>query len=133
MNYMPGVAKMLSVEINEKFNIIQVEDQERRMNNPFWFEEEFGIFNKEGRCSDGVILALLSGVYEIKKLPWRPVFGEKYWYVKEDGQIREKVWHGHDIAFYRYNAGNCFRTAEEITPGIKENILQEMKGKYDNG
>ncbi|MDD3123935.1 MAG: hypothetical protein PHC62_10600 [Candidatus Izemoplasmatales bacterium] len=48
------------------------------------------------------------------------------------GVIRSTNWLGYAVDYYYYNARNCFRTEEEITDEIKQRILQEMKGKYEN-
>ena len=78
------------------------------------------------------ITQILRGVIEIEKLPWKPKEGECYYAVLHNGSIDFFRWGSKWPHYYCYNSGNCFRTKEEITPEIKQRILSEMKGKYEN-
>lgn len=35
---------------------------------------------------------LLEGIYTIKRKPWKPKIGEKYWVIVPDGDISEYAW-----------------------------------------
>ena len=129
MNYMPEVLKMLGVEVGEKFNINPLID------SPYHFDEDYILVNKNGHNVDDdkvVQILILTGVLEIEKLPWKPKDGENYWCVIANGDKVKVLWCGYMKDFYLYNAGNCFRTHEEITGEIKNRILSEMKGKYES-
>jgi hypothetical protein len=127
MNYMPKVLEMLGVEVGEKFDV------KRWSYNPHQFDEDFDLVNKYGNCvSNTVIVELLKGTYEIEKLPWKPKDDEIYYFICTSGNVLPSTWCGNGADYYRFNAGNYFRTAEEITLEIKQRILQEMKGKYEN-
>ena len=130
MNYMPEVLKMLGVEVGEKFNINPLID------SPYHFNEDYILVNKNGHNVDDdkvVQILILTGVLEIEKLPWKPKEDDEYYIVCENENIVKCRWSSRSTnSFYRYNAGNCFKTKEEITPEIKQQILQEMKGKYEN-
>jgi hypothetical protein len=127
MNYMPEVLKMLNLEIWEKFNLKPL------LNSPYHFDEDYILVNKdEINVDDALIMSILIGECEIEKLPWKPKLGEVYFLVRETGLVEEQKWGNHIIDFYAYGLGNCFRTKKEITPEIKQRILQEMKGKYEN-
>lgn len=126
MNYMPEVLKMLGVEVGERFNIV---DQSC---NPYLFDEGYNLIDMEYYTRNGLIRGLIIGDLKIEKLPWKPKEGERYQSVLENGKIKACEWQGSDVGYYRYNAGNCFKLSEEITPEIKERILREMKGKYEN-
>lgn len=126
MNYMPEVLKMLGLEVGEKFNI-------KGFNlNPYQFDEEYNLIDMEFYEKNRLVQDLLIGRIKIEKLPWKPKYGEKYYFIGFDGLIDSWNWTGVMIDHYCYNAMNIFRTSEEITDEIKQRILQEMKGKYEN-
>ena len=128
MNYMPEVLEMLNLEVGEKFNI------KNSAFNPHYFDEDYCIKDKDGDKVNGTyyIEKLLNGKDEIEKLPWKPKQDEVYYNILESGVITLIEFEGYKRDYYNYNAGNCFRTYEEITDEIKQRILQEMKGKYEN-
>lgn len=127
MNYMPKVLEMLGVEVGEKFNIKPL------IGNPYYFDEDYILVNKNGHnVDDDKIIRILAGDFEIEKLQWKPKDDELYYFIGTSGNVLPSTWCGNGADYYRFNAGNCFCTAEEITPEIKERILQEMKGKYEN-
>lgn len=126
------IAEMLGVEIGESFNVIG-----RGLGwNPHYFSKEGKLIDCGGLTRSDRFLGIISGEYTIEKLPpepWKPKVGERYNTILGSGAILNSVWSGHSIDYYRFNAGNCFKTKEEITPEIIERILKEMKGKYENG
>ena len=131
MNYMPEVLKMLGVEVGEEFNVTNW------CSNPYKFNKNYELRTKYDSAVDpSNLFNLLKGNYEIEKLPWKPKDGDDYYRVIiicRGADIIRTTWDNDSTDFYTYNAGNCFRTAEEITGGIKERILREMKEKYENG
>ena len=127
MNYMPEVLKMLNLEVGEKFNIKPL------IENPYHFDEDYILVNKNGHnVDDDKIIQILTGAYEVEKLPWKPKEGDFYHCVLHNGTIDFHRWNLKWYDYYCYNSGNCFKTAKEITEEIKQRILQEMKGKYEN-
>lgn len=63
--------------------------------------------------------------------PWRPdEKNPRYYWVGAANEINSLQWAGGVVDYMFFNSGNCFRTAEEITPEVKKRIFQEMKGKY---
>ena len=127
MNYMPKVLEMLNLEVGEKFNIKGFKL------NPYQFDDEFRLVGNYGHEETILLKLILCGDYEIEKLPWKPKEDDEYYIVCENENIVKCRWSSRSTnSFYRYNAGNCFKTKEEITPEIKQLILQEMKGKYEN-
>lgn len=126
MNYMPKVLEMLGVEVNETFKI-------KGFNlNPYQFDEEYNLIDMEFYVRNEFIMGLIIGKYEIEKLPWKPKHGDRYYFIGLDGLIDSWNWTGVMVDHYCYNARNIFRTSEEITDEIKQRILQEIKGKYEN-
>ena len=127
MNYMPEVLKMLGVEVGEEFNVANW------CSNPYKFDKNYELRTKYNSAVESSnLFNLLKGICEIEKLPWKPKDGENYWCVIANGDKVKVLWCGYMKDFYLYNAGNCFRTHEEITDEIKQRILSEMKGKYEN-
>jgi len=128
MNYMPEVLEMLNLEVGEKFNIKGIGC------DGVFFDEEHHITLKNTFLNeDSVLYCLIRGIYEIEKLPYKPKYNEVYYIVNSFGEITQCRWlKCNSNQYYRYNAGNCFRTKEEITEEIKQRILSEMKGKYEN-
>ncbi len=127
MNYMPKVLEMLGVGVGEKFNIKDVLN-----NNPFSFNDEFRLVGNYGHEETILLKLILNGEMEIEKLPWKPKEGDLYHCVLHNNTVVFHIWSLKWYDYYCYNSGNCFRTAEEITDEIKQRILHEMKGKYEN-
>jgi len=124
---MPEVLKMLGIETRENFNI------EESAMNPHHFNDDYLLINSRGNIMEYAnIVEILRGVYTIEKLPWKPTEDDPYFFVMASGSINESIWSGHVVDYSLFNTNNCFRTTEEITDEIKQQILSEMKGKYDN-
>ena len=128
MNYMPEVLKMLGVEVGEEFNVANW------CSNPYKFDKNYELRTKYNSAVESSnLFNLLKGICEIEKLPWKPKECDVYYSVNVHGSVHQCRWVGSNANhYYRYNAGNCFRTAEEITEEIKQRILSEMKGKYES-
>ena len=109
-NYMSQVAKMLGVELGERFDINGF--------NEFYFLDTDGLYSFNGtycKC-DEYFSKLLAGELTIKRKPWKPKRGETYWYVEKDGDVLEMEWHPCRYMsnhVNRYKLGNCYRTCEE--------------------
>lgn len=81
---------------------------------------------------------LFSDNVKIVKTPWKPKYGERYWYVwfdeTHDGWVRSSSWDKHSADFTKYIIGNCFKTEEEAEEHVYD-VLQILKGepliKYD--
>lgn len=127
MNYMPKVLEMLGVEVGEKFKVKEFD------NNPYHFDCEYILVDSNNNDMEFQnITQILRGVIEIEKLPWKPKEGEYYHAILHNGSIDFCRWGSKWYDYYCYNSGNCFKTKREITPEIKQRILSEMKGKYEN-
>ena len=126
MNYMPEVLKMLNLEVDTPFNIIGADC------NPYLFDEEYNLLDAEYYIRNGLIRGLIIGSLEIEKLPWKPKEGDFYHCVLHNGTIVFHRWSSKWYDYYCYNSGNCFKTGREITGEIKQRVLSEMKGKYEN-
>ena len=114
-NHMKEVAKMLGVEMNEKFEII--------------FPDSSSCYATAMFINDGVkvidtnvfdaynfkaylLTHLLNGNYCIKRIPWKPMIRENYWSVKPNGDTLEGLWLNEWVDIYHYKIGNCYQTKE---------------------
>lgn len=133
-NYMPEVAKMLGVELEEEFKIEGQEPSRYKL-------------TEEGMILKGVcgwervrmdLEMVLNGQHKIKKLPWKPNRGDTYWYVCWKLNLHTKKWEiDVSIATYDDNCpphnfcvdvGNCFRTREEAE-AQKYEVFKRLTGK----
>lgn len=73
MNNMDKVWKMLSLDIFEKFNIIDTHNNaltnkiDGKINNPYYFQDE-GIVNSYGVLDNHKLAGLITGYYGIEKI-----------------------------------------------------------------
>lgn len=123
-NYMPEVAKMLGVEIGEEFDMIVG----KALSGPFRFTE-FDVVDREGWSIPlDRFHKLLVGEHAIKKRPWRPKEGERYWYCSaQDGCVYWAIFctgMTRNLAFL--NMGNCFPT-EEAALAAKPEMLEKFE------
>jgi len=113
MNYIPQIAKMLGVEMGERFT---VKYTKRKIGTSFYFAED-GLHNEESSDVYSMTLAgILYGKYEIKKLPWKPEEDEIYYIPIVAGGTADydyHYWNNEQIDLPRYNANLVCRTKEE--------------------
>lgn len=126
-NYMPEVAEMLGVEMNEEFEIKET------LTKSVYKLTTSGLL---GKCGDNdwkhanfAIVMLLIGEYHIVKLPWQPKYGEKYYKPSEKFSCAVAMfWHNRPWDFAYKEVGMVFRTKEEL-----EAALPELRKKYLGG
>lgn len=70
-SYIPEVAKMLGVEIGEKFDVID-ENGDSRGWNSHEFTEEMMVDCMGNEAKGWLVYYLLKGEYTLKKRPWKP-------------------------------------------------------------
>lgn len=109
-NIIPNIAEMLGVEIGEEFEI-------EGLDGRYKFNEDslrMGLLSGGwASASDAPLYWLCGGKYTIKKLPFKPKKGEKYFCFGADGKVLSENWESDGIDAARYLMGNCFRTREE--------------------
>ena len=118
-NLIPKLAEWLGLVEGDEFEI------EGSTYNPFKYEN--GRFNDcEGdRMNGGQFIGILYGDIEVKKLLWKPKFGEIYWYVHNGKPVMcASFTCATDVA--RYLMGDCFRTEHEAESNVSE-ILRKIK------
>lgn len=134
-NYMPEVAKMLGVELEEEFKF-------KGLNRFGMITEEGLVCHQRGETnwdvSDSDLTDLLIGCLETEKLPWKPNRGDTYWYVCWKLNLHTKKWEI-DVSISTYDdncpphnlcvdTGNCFKTREEAEEQ-KYEAFKRLTGK----
>lgn len=138
-NYAKQIAEMLGLEIGEEFGI-----KGHPGMGTFWFVDDNSMGLRDLLDYDpgpemfeldfepeGLLEQILTGFYEVEKLPWKPKDGEEYWaFTSEYCSAIEATWCGHQIDFLSWKAGICFRTKEEAETKGKE-IMEQIKKEYE--
>ena len=116
-NLMQEILKMLGVEYGEKFKLRAV-DSEICEAGLFYFDKENGFL----RCIDeespkevyDLVYDVVSGYYEVAKLPWEPKNGDHYFFASIPNRlVYETAWHGETCDFALKTLGLIYRTREE--------------------
>ena len=115
VNHMPEVAKMLGVEIGEKFTF-EYSDGEM-MGTAVIEESGFKLLEYNANYTNSwfqhTLENLLTGKYTIKCKPWKPNLDDEYYYVDECGYVCSDPWIDSSVDFVFYKIGNCYKTKEE--------------------
>lgn len=102
-NCMNEVAKLLGIELNEKFVV----------GNDTYKLTPRGLVMDGCEFIHGALLtALLAGELEIKQVdhkPWKPEGNGTYYFVNEYGRVCQVDWWGDHLDMTRYKLGNCYR------------------------
>ena len=105
-NHMVEVAKMLGVELGEKFDVDPY--------NVTYVLLDDGVHNvSSGLLCPDSLTSLLSGKWIIKRKPWKPKDDEEYWLVNQCGNVISLNWIDNFLCITNYKIGNCYRTKEE--------------------
>lgn len=125
-NLIPEIAKMLGVELGEKFKIKgDVGTYE------FGLEGLWGDYGTDAEALE----AILCGSAEIAKLPWKPKKGEKYWgfwysSVNDAWLVLLYTWANNPADFALYKAGWVYRTEKEAKAALPA-VAKEMGVEYE--
>ena len=125
MNKMKGIAKLLGVQIGERFDI------KGSHNNPYVLSLD-GLIDINNNIHCSLLGDLLWGKGEIVK-KFIPEDGEECYYVDATGH-RYTIKFDHSTAEVKacfVSFGNCFKTKEEITPEIRQAIVDKIKKTLD--
>lgn len=130
-NYMPEIAQMLGVEIEEEFDVIYETGQKSDW-GPYKITSD-GLVDESGnwKLHATALFNLLTGKYTIQKRPWRPKNGEDYYYIRTiDGFFGQTTFSNinvNDLA--AINMGNCFPTKEAALAAVPEMLekFEEIK------
>lgn len=137
-NILPEIAKMLDVEMYEKFKIegmssdlvfrIGVDGLEMER---FDYAEDDRIWVTLASCN---FVDLLTGKAKIVKLPWKPKEGETYWtFILYDSDIRLGIepheWLDDIFDFAFFKAGWIYRSYEEAEAALPA-VAKAMNIEY---
>ena len=134
-NLMPEVAKMLGVEMGERFKI---------EGSKVYRITQLGLVNDENFICHSKLNSLLCGDVEIIKLPFKPKEGEPYWFWRKfaSDENGKTVWYldayddyfepCYTIPTINYMLGNCYRTEAECLAdtAMKERIEKMERCKW---
>ena len=121
-NYMEKVAEMLGVKLGERFKI---------NGEVYWLNKD-GLMDDTGHQIFSTLGRLVIGQYTIEKLPWKPQYDDRYWYIPMDGCALYSKWTEHINDYAMYYAGNCFETYEEAKAHAPE-VIEKLRRKYEEG
>lgn len=103
-------------------------------------EEEFAVTNKEEEndIEKAVMMLMLKSLgvtygdvkkeVEKVKVKWRPTEDDRYYYIREIGDISSCFWSELSWDYYRFDFNNCFKTEEEAEEKL-EKIKEVLKGE----
>lgn len=123
-NYMPEVARMLGVEINEEFDLIYETGQKSDW-GPYKITRD-GLVDKSGNwtLNETAILNLLKGNYTFQKRPWRPKEGELFWTINGKGNVEKYHFSDYMYDLALLNMGNCFPTKKAAKAAAPEMLAK---------
>ena len=132
MNHMNEVAKMLGVELGERFKIVQGENE--TIEGDYCLLED-GLHFEDGTCTFYLLLnKLLTGECQIVKLPFKPKYNDDYYYYlifADEIHLTHRLWENGIVDYLWYAIGNCFRTEEEAK-AHKGELLKKLKRMYED-
>ena len=121
MNYIPQIAKMLGVEIYEKFDALK--GNFVHCSGCYFTNEAFIVEGATKELTGDVLMRILSGRWRVKKLPWKPKNDEGYYSPCVSEGIANydyHYWNNEQIDLPRYNANLVCRTKEEALEKAKK-------------
>lgn len=121
MNYMKQIAKMLGVELGEKFKVRSTK-YTQNVNSEIFVFTKVGITTDDGITRNDILIDLLLGVLEIIKLTWKPKDGDHYWYVEYDEgcDLCRTTWSDSSYDLALHKLGKLYRTREEAEAHAEE-------------
>ena len=115
-NYMAEVAKLLSVKIDEEFDVCfensSVYMKAKLTENGFKVNDT-NMTALFPNSSNQVFEWILCGTVAIKRKPYKPEKGYFYWNVQPDGEIALIRWLDDAADYNNYKLGNCYSTKED--------------------
>lgn len=137
MNLIPEIVKMLGLEVEEKFNVVDLTGlyPEIGNSNPFKFDKEYKLCDKLG-FKRMLVEPIVRGEFGIEKLPFKPKDGEEYWSygLSSDGEgyAISDTFVESSLCILDWKIGNCFRSKHEAETKGKQLMEQIMK-EYKDG
>lgn len=126
---MQEVAKMLGVEIGEKFDVMD-KNGSIVAYSPYRFTNDSIIDYDDDDMAYSQLWYLLTGEYTIQKRPWKPKDDGKYYTVSLNGRVTWcHFYKDEEASLAMLNMGNCFPTEEEAVAAVPEMLakFEEIK------
>lgn len=129
MNKYKDVAKLFGLGLGESFYI---DDYGKAI--IFRFTDKGLIQVEDGHefpAEDDTLNSLLSGEYKVKKVPYKPAYGDRYFTYGDSEEIYYNNWTFNVTDFANFFAGLVFKTEEEA----EEQLIfrkAELKDFYDS-
>lgn len=132
-NLIPEIAKLLGVEMEEAFKIRRPAYEVCEKGVYAFFEGE-GLMkrNEQGEFDNNSSIEfedLCLGNYEIVKLPWKPKYGEIYYFLDiNEKEIMSYPWENDTFDYAMKALGMIYRTEEEAQARFAEDY-KRLTGK----
>lgn len=131
-NLMPEVLKLLGVEYGEKFKLRE-NGEEKLRDGVYCFVEDLGfihiVLDRKKYHANELLEELLIGYYEIVKLPWKPKYGDTYYYPNINKKRTSSTYWSDITGDYAMKAlGMVYRTKEEAEKHLAEDY-ERLTGK----
>ena len=132
-NLIPQIAKMLGVEMGEKFNVKGIDDIDDWV-QAYLTKDGLMLLDVYMHNGDAhkYLARLITGKLEHRKLPWEPKDDEKYWSIsfvnKLSPYVESYIWNGDDTDFFKLKLGMVYRTQAEARAHLAEDY-ERLTGK----
>ena len=126
-NLMQEVAKLLGVEIGEKFII---ENAEHNL-QVVLVADGLHVTKDDflGSSNSKLLQNVLCGLFEVKKLPWEPKHNEPYYRPNIISKaVANELWHGATFSYALKALGMIYRSREEAEEHFAEDY-ERLTGK----
>ena len=111
---MPTVAKLLGVEIGEKFRVeFKNDDYNNYYNSECFYFTENELVCEKGWISAIVLTELIRGTCTIVQKQWKPRSTDAYFIIDVSGNVIAETWSNSYVDYYNYKLGNCYKTTKE--------------------
>lgn len=129
MNYYNKVAEMFDLELEEEFKINSIKNYLFMFTKGGLMFRYINDFDWADSCSP-ILTGLLRGNYTIERLPFKPRYGDEYYYYSSVLKATSrKVWGNNTPDYLHWKTGNCFRSEKEAETKGKA-IMEEIVKDY---
>ena len=118
MNYMEQISKMLGLEPGEDFKIAGMDGEFWLADNGLHMQDDKGDYDL-----NALLAALLTGRSKVEQLPWKPKFGDSYYYNNRFGELHLHRNIAEDNNLFDLmitKLGKAYRTEEEARAHAEE-------------
>ena len=125
-NLISEIAKLLGVEIGEKFII---ENAEHNL-QVVLVADGLHVTKDDflGSSNSKLLQNVLCGLFEVKKLPWEPKVGEGYYFPDVGTKVTRRIWNNQTYDYALKSLGMVYRTKAEAEKHLAEDY-EKLTGK----